>query len=246
MAIPRPASYPIRRRCARDEYSTGEGGCPEVCKGTSVGAGRRPSSASAAAMLASRSSSKMVSRGKGWPKTSSIRSTSSTASSESPPSAKKQSCAPMESGSRSSSSARMSASACSSGVPRGTNAGLTLGSEGTPGVPSPSKFANSLRCIFPVGPWRSASRICTRAGTLNVANRAAMKLCRSRWATLAPSCHTTAAATCSPSVLCGIGNATAWTTAGCCSRASSTSCGEIFSPPRLMISIVVPRTWTGS
>ena len=50
--------------------------------------------------------------------------------------------------------------------------------------------------------------------------------------------RTTAAATSSPHVACGTPNATASATAGCASSASSISRGEIFSPPRLISSLM--------
>ena len=53
---------------------------------------------------------------------------------------------------------------------------------------------------------------------------------------------TTAAATSSPHVLCGTPKHTASATAGCVSSTSSISRGEIFSPPRLIISFSRPAS----
>ena len=55
-----------------------------------------------------------------------------------------------------------------------------------------------------------------------------------------PSRSTTAAATSSPSLSCGMAKVTTCATAGWSISTSSTSRGEIFSPPRLMISFSRP------
>ena len=77
-------------------------------------------------------------------------------------------------------------------------------------------------------------------GTLKAASRSATKRLSSSARTLRPLRRTTAAATSSPSVGCGTPNAAACATAGCSARTSSTSRGEIFSPPRLISSFRRP------
>ena len=61
---------------------------------------------------------------------------------------------------------------------------------------------------------------------------------------LAPGTSTTAAATTSPYFSSGAPKETASATAGCDSKAPSTSIGEIFSPPRLMSSFRRPVSVT--
>ena len=87
---------------------------------------------------------------------------------------------------------------------------------------------------------RMSSTMTICCGTLKEASRDAAKSRTSASATVAPLRGTMAAATASPSVRCRTANVTACAIAGCCSRTSSTSRGETFSPPRLMISLSRP------
>lgn len=104
------------------------------------------------------------------------------------------------------------------------------------------KSADSCdREILPVVPLGRAGRIWTCRGIWNGARRSR------RNSTSADdevssvlSFKTTAAATLSPSRGWGTAKAAASRTAGCCSSIFPTSYGDIFSPPRLMISLVRP------
>ena len=97
-----------------------------------------------------------------------------------------------------------------------------------------------MRLIFPLGPFGMLGTIRIRPGTLNRARRWRAKLRRFCGLTLAPGRRTTAAATSSPSLLCGMENATASTTSPWPSSASSTSAGATCCPPRLMTSLILP------
>ena len=81
-----------------------------------------------------------------------------------------------------------------------------------------------------------------RRGTLNGASCCATKSWSSRSSAAASELSTTAAAISSPSRSSASANVTAWSTAAWRSRASSISIGETFSPPRLMISLMRPRS----
>src|SRR5262249_2990757 len=104
----------------------------------------------------------------------------------------------------------------------------------------PSFWARPMRCSFPVAPFGISARNSTFRGTWESATRRAAE--PRSWApgAAAPSRRTTTAATSSPSLSCGRANVTTCWTAGCSMSTSSTSRGEIFSPPRLMISLRRP------
>ena len=105
----------------------------------------------------------------------------------------------------------------------------------------PASPPRPMRCSLPVAPLGISSRNTDPPRHLE---RRQTRARRSRAARArsppAPSRSTTAAATSSPSLSSGIAKVTACATAGCSSSASSTSRGEIFSPPRLMISLSRP------
>src|SRR3954468_852254 len=78
----------------------------------------------------------------------------------------------------------------------------------------PSFAANPIRCSLPVAPLGISSRMTTFLGTLKSARRAATKSRMSRSLAAWPSRKTTAAATSSPSMACGIAKVIACATAG--------------------------------
>ncbi len=169
--------------------------------------------------------------GSAMPRDCWMRATRRVASTESPPRSKKSSLAPawgIPSRSRQSASSH-----CSVAVPRATAAG-----GGGPSMPSRS--ARPTRCSLPVGPLGMVATKANRRGTLKSAIRSATKASRSAAPTARPGRSTMAAPISSPSRGSANPNVTAWATAGCSSRISSTSRGEIFSPPRLMISLDRP------
>ena len=109
-----------------------------------------------------------------------------------------------------------------------------------PADTSPSFSASPIRRSLPVGPFGISSSTTTLRGTLKPARRPAAKSRTSPGAASIPSRRTTAAATSSPSFGWGMAKVTTCCTAGCAMSTSSTSRGEIFSPPRLMISFRRP------
>ena len=148
----------------------------------------------------------------GWtPHVAATRKNSSVARSESPPRSKKS--ASTSTLSSFSSSHQIAASVFCSGV-RGA-----AGSAGRDGAAlswpaSATRSAIPMRCSLPVGPLGISSTIVTRFGTLKSArNRAANRRIFAGVA-VASLRSTTAAATSSPRVACGIANVTAWATAG--------------------------------
>src|SRR6056297_803700 len=105
---------------------------------------------------------------------------------------------------------------------------------------SPSFSASPMRWSLPVAPFGISYTIRILPGTLNAASDFAAKSFSSRSVASEPSASTIAAATSSPSILWGIAKVTTCATEGCSISTSSTSRGEIFSPPRLMISLRRP------
>src|SRR6185312_8558054 len=104
----------------------------------------------------------------------------------------------------------------------------------------PSLAARPMRCSLPVAPFGISARNTTLRGTLKSARRVETKSRSSRSVAVRPSRSTMAAATSSPSLSWGRAKVTAWATAGWVIRRSSTSRGEIFSPPRLINSFRRP------
>src|SRR5258706_11090725 len=98
--------------------------------------------------------------------------------------------------------------------------------------------ATRRRWILPVAVRGISSRTWIVAGTLNAASRS--RQCPISSA--APACadRVTAADTSSPYLSSATPKQTASLTAGCDSRAYSTSAGEMFSPPRQIISLGRP------
>mmetsp|Transcript_27918 Transcript_27918/g.80041 ORF Transcript_27918/g.80041 Transcript_27918/m.80041 type:complete len:233 (-) Transcript_27918:1164-1862(-) len=100
--------------------------------------------------------------------------------------------------------------------------------------------------ILPVAPrGRSPSHRMICAGTLNDAKRSrAWRRNSSSDGALASALNATATATASPSVSCGTPIAATSATAGCSKRAPSTSAQEMFSPPRMMMSLARSMMYT--
>src|SRR5262249_15055680 len=88
--------------------------------------------------------------------------------------------------------------------------------------PSPSLAASPMRCGFPVAPFGISVRSTTFRGTLKCGSFRAQKSRSSRSVAVAPSRSTTAAATSSPSLACGMAKVIAWATAGWVESTSST------------------------
>ena len=98
--------------------------------------------------------------------------------------------------------------------------------------------ATMRRWILPVAVRGIASVMWICFGRLNSASCSLQYASSS--ASVAVPLSVTAAATSSPHILCGTPKHTASPTAGCVSSTSSISRGEIFSPPRLIISFSRP------
>ena len=162
-----------------------------------------------------------------------MRPTTRIAVSESPPAAKKLSFTPRVS--PPSTSWKMAWIERSSSVPASTKA-----------APSRSRSVSCrlLRWTLPVAPFGMDSTNAMTDGTLKAARRPNRKVRNAASSARAPARSTTAAARSSPSEGWGRPKAVAWATSGCSSRASSTSRGEIFSPPRLTISFSRPEMKT--
>src|SRR5262249_10139863 len=107
-------------------------------------------------------------------------------------------------------------------------------------VVNPSLAARPMRCSLPVAPFGISATNTTLRGTLKSARWLETKSRSSRSVALRPSRKTIAAATSSPSLSWGSAKVTHWATAGWVMRRSSTSRGEIFSPPRLISSFNRP------
>src|SRR5579859_5590803 len=103
-------------------------------------------------------------------------------------------------------------------------------------VPPANVSAMDRRWILPVAVRGIFSTIWTFFGTLKSA-RCSLQ-CSIRTASVCGSFSTTAIATSSPHVGCGIPNAPASATQGCVIITSSISSGAIFSPPRLINSLM--------
>src|SRR5215469_4973906 len=107
---------------------------------------------------------------------------------------------------------------------------------------SPLKAAaTALRWILPVAVRGIVSTIWILFGRLKSARRS-LQNARTSPSEAVPF-NTMAAATSSPQVGCGTPKHTASEIAGCVSRTSSISRGEIFSPPRLMSSLMRATSW---
>src|SRR4029077_6474812 len=96
--------------------------------------------------------------------------------------------------------------------------------------------ATNRRWTLPVGVLGIDSTMCRWRGTLKSARRDLAKASSSFSVT--GWLRTTAASTSSPQVGCGTPKLTASATAGCASSTSSISRGAIFSPPRLISSLI--------
>src|SRR5262245_21802487 len=109
-----------------------------------------------------------------------------------------------------------------------------------------SREAIRLRCILPVGVRGISLTTWMTFGTLKPASDAP-QLARS-CAGSASALRTTAAPTTCPYLSSAIPKHTASVTAGCAFSASSTSPGEMFSPPRMISSLIRPsrRRWPSS
>ncbi len=105
-----------------------------------------------------------------------------------------------------------------------------------------SSAASAARDGFPVAPLGMELKEMIRRGSLNSASREAMKRRRPISGTGAPGRNTTTAIASSPRVGCGTPKAAASKTDGCAIKESSISPGRIFSPPRLIISLIRPVT----
>src|SRR5262249_35970847 len=103
---------------------------------------------------------------------------------------------------------------------------------------SPKCAGIRCRCTLPVGVRGMLSTRWTTLGTLNGARWCLQ--CVSTSASESSAAGTTAAATSWPYFTSGIAYATASDTAGCRRSAASISSGEMFSPPRIMISLIRP------
>src|SRR5262249_44175627 len=108
-----------------------------------------------------------------------------------------------------------------------------------PGVATSSPTRR--RWILPVAVRGIWSRIWIVAGTLNAASRS--RQCPISCAASAWADSVTAADTSSPYLSSATPKQTASLTAGCVRRACSTSAGEIFSPPRRIISLSRPSRY---
>src|ERR1051326_546622 len=102
--------------------------------------------------------------------------------------------------------------------------------------PPANAAATARRCIFPVAVRGICSTMWTFFGTLKSA-RCCLQ-CSINAASGDGSFSTTATATSSPHVGCAMPNATASATHGCVIITASISSGAIFSPPRLISSLM--------
>ena len=155
---------------------------------------------------------------------------------ESPPSSKKSLLTPTSSTPRT--SRQMAASRFSMSVEGVFAAAWAVGASAAPA--SPSFSAKPMRCGLPVGPFGISLTKTTWRGTLNSAKRRNTNSRSSMSVDAVFSRSTMATPTSSPRRSSGTANAIACATAGCSSSTSSISLGEIFFPPRLIISLVRP------
>ena len=198
--------------------------------------GGAPGAASSAAASASMVPSSANTRyGTSRPRRSLTSASMRTASSESPPSASKRVLTPICCPENI--PAQISAIAFSEADRGGT---CSTASRRSSSGSMPSLAANPTRWSLPVGPFGISSRKRITRGTLKAGRRWPAHDRNSETVTEALARTSTAAPISSPSCACATAKHTACLTAGWASSTSSTSRGEIFSPPRLISSLRRP------